>query len=419
LQKAFLYELKKDRLYSAFIKLDYMKARALKNPNRNSNNKNDTDNRVSYYTDIEKLKAQLNEKQLLINYFVTPDTLYAFVLDRENLKLFRKAIDIKELHRLTNVYVNSIDETIQVFSKHQPSMLVAHYDSVTVLGNKLYDTILGWSEMQTYLQNVDITYIIPDDILYGIPFSCLVQSDKNTSQFLIQQTAIINLPSAMLLQSKKDKKVETSVKEKRVLCSIDWRLPGAQKMFNFIKTKFPSVEKLTLNKPVIEKKDVLLKLNQDYDVYIFVGHSVSNTRLPDLSFFELTVNNQVDSAATRIAITLEDFQKINWTHAEKVFLFGCETATGKVYKGTGLAGLQQGIMLSGAQEVLASLWKIDANQTKSQIIKYFESLSQYKNSALALQDMQIKTILDLQNDNYYKGAHPYIWGSYSLLKMAN
>lgn len=419
LQNAVIYELKKNRVDSAFIKLDYMKARALKNRKRANNNKNGTKNRYSHVMDIEELKAKLSEKELLINYFVTPDTLYAFVLDRENLQVLKKTINRKELRGLTNAYINSINETIQVFSNRQPSSLIAHYDSVTALGNKLYNSILGWSALSTYLKDVDVTYIIPDDMLYGVPFSSLVVSNENLQQFLIQQTAIINLPSAMLLQSLKNENIMKSEEEKKVLCAIDWRLPGAQNIFNNLKAQFPSVEKLAVNVPDIKKKDVLLKLNQDYDVYIFVGHSVSNTRMPELSFIELSVINQVDSTAKRFAVTFDDLKAINWSHAEKVFLFGCETARGKSYKGSGLAGLQQGIILSGAREVLASLWRIDAYQTKSQVIKFFESLSQYNKSALALQVMQIKTIQDLNNDNYYKRAHPYIWGSYTLLKMAN
>jgi len=419
LQNAVIYELEKQRIDSAFIKLDYSKAWALKNRIWNDANKSSNISNLSYFMDIENFKALLSEKQLVVNYFVTQDTLYAFVMNRENLGLLKKSIKIGELRKLVNTYINSINETIYIFEKHQPNNFVAHYDSVAALSSNLYQTLLGWQKMQGCLQDVDITYIIPDDILYEIPFSCLMRSNEKVTRFLIQQTAIANLPSAMLLQSRQKRNIELTIDKKRVLYSIDWRLPGAKDLFKFIKKQFPLAEELIINKPVIEKRDVLLKLSQRYDVYIFVGHSVCNTKTPDSSFFELPAISQVDSSATIIPITLADLKHIDWSQAEMVFLIGCETAKGKEYKGTGLAGIQQGILISGAHEVMASLWKIDANQTKSQIIDFLESWLQNKNSAFALRDMQIKTIQDLQNDSYYKRAHPYIWGSYSLLKMVN
>jgi CHAT domain-containing protein len=419
LQQAVYYELKNDSINSAFIKLDYMKARALKNRLRDYNNNSNTKNTPPYFMNIDEVKAQLNEEQLLINYFVTPDTLYAFLMDRENLKLLKKAIKIDELRELTNVYLKSINETINIFKNHVSSNYVAHYDSVAGLSYSLYEILLGWKEMQESLQTKKTTYIIPDDVLYRIPFACLKQTCDEDQNFLIHQTAVVNLPSAILLQSVNHRYNGETDDKKKVLCGINRKIPGTKKLFNVIKEQFPSVEKLIINKRDIKTKDVLQKLNEHYDVYIFVSHSVPDTINPDRSFFEIPVVSGVDSSATTVAVSLAELKSVDWSKAKMVCLFGCETAIGKEYKGSGLSGIQQGIISSGAQEVIASLWKIDAFQTKSQIMDFFKYLAENKNSAFALQNMQIKTIQDIYRNNSYKKAHPYIWGSYTLLKMAN
>jgi CHAT domain-containing protein len=101
------------------------------------------------------------------------------------------------------------------------------------------------------------------------------------------------------------------------------------------------------------------------------------------------------------------------------FLIGCETANGKIYKGTGLAGIQQCIVALGAQQALACMWEVDARLIIDQIKYLFNSWKPSQNPALVLQEIEINTIKKLQDDTYYKRPHPYIWGSFSLLQTKN
>ena len=415
LKRAVIYELKKGRVDSAFIKLDYMKAGASKHRIEMRRKYPSNNNSFSYFLDIKALMDRLNEKQLVINYCMTQDTLYAFVLYRDHLKLFKKPIKIVQIEYLANAYMNSINQTIDVFQNYQPAEFVAHYDSIASISQKLYQSLLDWTELQTRLQNIEIIYIIPDEILYGIPFACLMCPGDLEPQFLIQRAAVVNLPSAVFLQSYQNRNLSHNVHKKRLLFSIDRRFPGADDLINFIKEKFPLAEELVLNTPIITKKDILSKLNnQGYEIYIFLGHSEANCKIPDLSFFQLTAVSRVDSSTTSVNLSLAELKQVDWSHAETVFLIGCETAQGKVYRGTGLAGIQQCLLTLGAHEVLASLWKIDSNQSIPQMINFLESWIQKKHTAFSLQEMQIKMIRDLKESDYYKKPHPYIWGSFTL-----
>ena len=414
LQNAVIYELKKGRLDSSFIKLDYIKARAAKNRLNMSSCHTSNSNDTSNFVDIEALKTQLNEKELVVNYFVTPDTVYAFVVDQENIKLLKTAIKIEELKNMVNTYIHSIHKTVAVFHDCQSDIFSTHYDSVIAVSKGLYKILFGWPDLQVRLQNTEVTYIIPDDFLFRIPFSSLTNSGEKETQFLIQQTAIVNLLGAAFLQSQRDGDVKHDFNNKRVLISVDRRLPGTDELVDCLKKRFPYAEELIIDKPDIKEEDILLKLNQGYAIYIFLGHSAANTKLPDLSFFELTAISRADLSPTTIKISLADLKNIDWCHAEMVFLIGCETAKGKTYRGTGLASIQQGILTCGAKKVLASLWKIDANQTNYQIINFLKSWKEKMCPAIALQDIQIKKIQSLQNDKYYKKPHPYFWGSLTL-----
>lgn len=418
LQNAVIYELSKGRIDSAFIKLDYIKARALKgssdlNPMNRINNGAASDSNY-----IERIMAQLDEKKLVIDYFVTQDTLYAFILDRKRLKLLKKQIHIEVLRDLSNSYIDLIDHTVDVYQNRKPAAIAAHYDSITVLSQNLYKILLGWPELHSSLQNTEITYIIPDDFLHRIPFSCLMVSGKKNPKFLVHQTAIVNLPSVAFLNIRNRKCKINDIYHKKVLISADRSITGGDDLVTFIKQRFTSAEELIIDSPVIEKKEILAKLNEGYDIYVFFGHSVCNVRIPDSSFLKLNLIGHDNSFIRPVKIYLAEFQSIDWSKAKIVFLIGCETAKGKSYRGTGLASIQYGLLTAGAQEVLASLWRIDAVQATRQIINFLKTWNQNRHSALALRDVQIKTIQDLQSDSCYKKPHPYIWGGLTLSQVS-
>ena len=420
LKNAVIYEIRKGRIDSAFVKLDYIKARTAKGKLENNNHFTSKANDVLNLLNIKKLKAKLKKNNLIINYFITQDTLYAFLLNQEKIKLLKKAIGIEQVRKLANEYLNSINETIDIFKNYQSATFAVHYDTVIARGQRLYRNCLDWNELQQDFENSEVTYIIPDDILYGIPFSCLMNKLKPDHRFLIDETAILNIPGAFFQQQPENTNSYKAINNKKVLISADRSFPGAAELVSMIKKQFPLADELIIDKPVIEKKDILSKLNDKYEIYFFIGHSVANTKIPDLSSFELTANRKVDLMPIKIAVSLNDFKNIDWSNADMIFLIGCETAIGKLYEGTGFCGFQQSLIARGAKCVLASMWKIDANETFSQIQRFLSLWERHSNPAFALQQVEKETIQRLQQDPYFRNKpHPYIWGSFVLIQRTS
>jgi len=419
LKDAVVYELQKGRIDSAFVKLDYMKAREFKNGNEYGSIGTSKNRNVSHFINIESLKSELSKNQLVISYLTTPDVLYAFVLDKENLKLFKKTIEIEQLRQLVNTYVAAIIKSIDVLQNSQPDFFIAHYDSVVSLGQNLFKIVLGWQELQIILQNKELTYIIPDDILHAIPYSCLVSKSQPEPLFLIQQTAISNLPGAVFVQSTPTQKVKEVIFKKRILISADYQFPGVDGLVHFLKEQFPGADELVVDRPVIAKEDILTKLQEKYDIYFFIGHSVANIQMPDLSYFELTARTKAELKPFSVPVSLMDFKNIDWSHAEMVFLIGCETAIGKLYEGSGFAGFQQSLLCRGAKTVLASMWKIDASYAINQIQWFLKSWENTGIPAISLRNVEIKMIQNLNQDNYFKKPHPYMWGTFNISQTSN
>jgi CHAT domain-containing protein len=413
LRRAVMYELEKGRTDSAFVKADYMKARALKNKHVSDDNEKSLWQNSSNFINIDTLKAHLSVGQLLINYLVTQDTLYAFVANNKTFCLLKKPLKIEQLKKSIDDYMKANIETYTIFKAHQPENEDRHYDSIMTLGNSLYKILLDWPELQLELKNANMTYIIPDDILYEVPFACLIDEE---SKFLVNNTAIAYLPSAIFVQYSQNKKIRDNISHKKVLISsANHKFRAASNLVAFIKNQFPLAKELVIDKPVITKEDILSKLKKEqYDIYVFLGHSEADTIFSDSCYFEITALREDDLSPTTIKATLAEIKKIDWSHAETVLLIGCETAVGKLYKGTGIVGIQQGILAAGAKEVLASLWAIDAKHAIPQIKNLFTYLDDTVNTAFALQQVQVKKNQSLKEDISYRNPFPYFWAGFTI-----
>jgi len=268
---------------------------------------------------------------------------------------------------------------------------------------------MGWPILISKIKEVECIYLVP----------ALLENVSEKRTFLVQNAAIVTLPGASFIQSVGGSSDFSNLQEKRILVSADPDIPGSRDFVAFIKDNFPLAEVLSVNKYPFNKKDVLAKLNEGHDIYIFLGHGSANPTYPDLSFIQLSATNSISSDIKTFQVTISDLRQMNWPGAEMVMLVGCETGRGKLYRGTGIVGLQQGFVSLGSQNVLASLWKVDARKAIPQIKNFIRYLSNYSDPITALKESQLASIQELFKSNYYKNPHPYYWGSFILSSKTN
>ncbi len=402
LHEAVRYELGRGQIDSAFIKLDILKGRIFKN-------------RLSrpsflHSVDIDTLASRMKPGELLVDYFVTEDRLYIFALTPRGLALYEKPISLKRLERLVNDFVSAIEKTNEILSVPAFEKYEAHYARISACSDSLYQILLGWPALARELETTEVAYIVPDNVLYKLPFTCLKKKGEN---FFVEQTAVIYLPAAIFLQEVWRKSADFS--QKRMLISIDPQFAGAEDLRKFLKEQFTNIEEIVLDSPRITREAILEKLNGRYDVYVFVGHGDANEINSNLSTFHFTAFRQSDQADTTVEITLAELKKhVDWSSAEAVFLIGCETGKGPLYSGTGPVGIQQGLLSEGVGMVVASSWKIDAFHAIPQTIALMKRWCQERSLPRALQKVQAETIASYQNHSYYKAPHPYIWAGLAI-----
>jgi CHAT domain-containing protein len=89
-----------------------------------------------------------------------------------------------------------------------------------------------------------------------------------------------------------------------------------------------------------------------------------------------------------------------------VVLSACETGNGKVTNGDGVYGLRRALVIAGAESLVMTLWQVDDLATRDLMTGYYAKLQAGKRRSSALRDVQ------LEISARAKYAHPYYWASF-------
>lgn len=407
LKNAVLYEIERDQKDAAFMKLENAKAWALKR----MYNHRDSGDRAEQVT-TKQIQHSLPADGILVNYCIAKNRLFAFCLCRDDLQLLAMDISSDSLSALCSSFTWAIHQSSNGVVKGDPALIAADYQNCSQLANKLSTKLLT-PQFQSLVYTKRTIYLVPDEILWDLPFCCLTLEDKSKTIFWIERSKITYLPSASFIAEYGATAVtESDLHRHRMIYSVDDNYRESIDICRYIDRTYPQAEYLRVHASPFHKDSVLAQLGKSKDMIIFFGHCQSNDLHPDLSFIRTSVYNSADSIRRTIELTLGDLKKVNWRDTDMIILMGCGTARGKLYKGSGLAGLQNGFLTLGASQVLATLWEIDSYHACLQLKMILEAVELGVNLEEALQVSQIGLINKLTTTIKY--PHPFIWASYRV-----
>ncbi len=408
LKKAIVYEIKLNRLDSAFIKLNYANSLAyIKNINRDNNSFDNLRN-----LDLKNFIKHVKGNTQIIQFMITEDTLYTFIIYNHEIAIHRKPAEYDSLKAKVVKYVNTINQTIHLFKNYDQQNVDAHYKLTTLLSKQLFDILIDDEIKNRFIDPNNTLYIIPDDFLHFLPFATLATEKKNEIQFLIEKTNIAYLPGFFSIKSNGNK--DRKSKLKKVLLAADPEMINIKDFTSFISHLYPKTQLLGSETEVISKQEILSEMGNKFDMYIFAGHSYADAVNVTNSYINVTSTSATNNNNKTFKLTIADINALDWDNSNLIFLLGCETAGGSLYQGMGIFGLQSNFLLSGADNVIASLWRIDATQSIQQTTDFLAAYHQTNNAISSIRYVQLQAINNLKSNKYFRHPHPYFWGSYLL-----
>ena len=367
---------------------------------------------------VQEIQSLLDSDTTLLEYFVTKEEVFIWVLDKSSCKMIKIPIDdLKLISR-----INRFREKVRTL---QPD----YQDDAKSLYNLLFEPA------QPYIKTKRIG-IVPHSVLHYLPFHALLMpGDKVRREkdlFLIEEYDIFYLPSASVLRFVLEKRKNISGDVLAVgnpdIGDNKLSLPYAEDEIRHIKRSFP------LTKTYVDKeaqKDTIIKISPNYNIIHFATHGELYPASPLFSNLRLAKGKEDDGRLT----VLEIFN-LDLNNATLVTLSACETGLGKITTGDDLVGFTRGFIYAGTPSVVASLWKVNDESTSKMMNLFYKNLKSNK-KVEALRSSQIEMIRgktgkgivrgvggitgpkskkkDLkQQTTMVDGSHPYFWAPFVL-----
>jgi CHAT domain-containing protein len=105
-------------------------------------------------------------------------------------------------------------------------------------------------------------------------------------------------------------------------------------------------------------------------------------------------------------------------NAEMVVLSACNTASGKLLSGEGVASLSQGFAYAGARSLVTTLWSVDDAATAQLMTYFYEGLAEKLPKDIALQRAKLR-LLEEENVGPFYWAAPIAVGDMRPIRSWN
>ncbi len=369
-----------------------------------------------------------NTQSALLEYVVTEDTTYLFVITRA---ANRNEAQIESYALpLTSAELQPRIETFR-------QQLAGRDLGFRAAARRLYDALLKPAQAQ--LKGKTNLVIVPDDKLWDLPFQALLTS---TNRFLLEEAAVAYAPSLTVLREMSKRHQAPAANATTLLALGN---PTLGKVALERTTLTLRSEKLA---PLPEAEQEVKALGQLYGVagskiYIgdaaredrakaeagqarilhFATHGSLNNRTPMYSHLVLAQTTNEAKGATRTetkpeAKLEEDGLLEAWElmqldlKADLAVLSACETARGKFDAGEGMIGLTWALFVAGVPATVVSQWKVESAATRDLMVAFHRRLrtpAAATPKAAALRQAALSLLKRPAT------SHPFYWAGFVLV----
>ena len=366
--------------------------------------------RLRYETtppEIPWLQAHLlEENESIVEYFLGNRFLYLFVINKTDFHVLSVPIQ-DDFRSLIANYNNAIRNFPFVSSKE----LRSNIESYTKAAFNLYRHLIAPAES---LLN-DRLILIPDEELGYLSFEALLKEiPENLSlfkeyQYLVRDFTISYNYSTGLL---KEMQAHTLGRKLKPYLGFSPTFgPNHSKELNELKYSQSEVqgtqERLggEIFAGAMATKANFLTEQSRYRILHLATHGKANDAYGDYSFLAFTENTEAQGDDALLFV--REIYNLN-THAELIVLSACETGTGELHEGEGIASIARSFSYAGAKSLVASHWSVDDKATSQLMHRFFDFINEGYTKDEALRAAK----LDFIQQGKHKDVHPFYWASF-------
>ncbi|MBC8184564.1 CHAT domain-containing protein [candidate division KSB1 bacterium] len=398
---------------------------------------------------ISKLQDILDEKSILLEYFVGDSSIFFFTVSNNDFDFLSVKIDssFQQMAESLNLSIKNID------SKNFINLCY-----------ELYNYLI--KPVEEKLTAKDRLIIIPHGILYKTPFETFITQqpekkdglDLNHLDYLIRGFDVSYHYSATLYVNSKNEQGKRFARTRKTeqtfvgyapvfsnetkngyilmsnlptvnLAYADVGLRAVTldgKWFNELEYSEQEVQDIVkiLEK---EKKKAIGFFHTDaseenfkshagnYKYVHVASHGMINEINPKLSGIIFSQPMDSNYAEDGILYSGETYN-LN-LNADLVVLSSCESGIGKLQRGEGLMALTRGFFYSGVPSLLVSLWSVSDISTAQLMTDFYRNLQKGLSKTEALRKAKLDLIKrsTIINDVEVSFAHPFFWAPFVLI----
>lgn len=293
---------------------------------------------------------------------------------------------------------------------------------ISETGQQLYKNVLG--PAHTFLKDKEELIIIPDGILWDLPFQAL---QPRPDHYLVENSAISYVPSLTALREMMKPHQQTNhqptllafgnpsigenVAPRRKLALMDEHLtplPEAEIQVRSVGEIYSPDSRVYIGREAGEDR---WKSEADqYRVLHLATHGVLDDRSPMYSYLVLAPANHPQDSEDGL---LEAWEIMRMhLNADLVVLSACETARGKVSAGEAVIGLTWAFFVAGSPATLVTQWKVESASSGDLMTQFHKRWRGGRSGLSKAKSLQLAAVQMLHRRKY---SHPFYWAGYILV----
>jgi CHAT domain-containing protein/tetratricopeptide (TPR) repeat protein len=381
-----------------------------------------------------------DNQSAILEYVVTEDKAYLFVLRKSaSTGVGNKAPADLTVHTL-NINRTDLAKLAESFRQQ-----VGERDlTVKQPARQLYELLVKPAE--TELRAVRKLCIVPDGVLWDVPFQALHQGERG---YLLEQYALSYAPSLSVLREMGRRATALRTAHRRPTVAP---VPAAGARTNaqpeLLALGNPNLSGETVAKVRFTRRDEPLNPLPDaekevkalgrlygpgsssvligaqareatvkaearkYVILHFATHAVLDDRNPLYS--RIILSRSEGDAQEDGLLEAWEIMKLD-LNAELAVLSACQTARGRVAAGEGVIGMSWALFVAGSPAAVVSQWKVDSARSSELMIEFHRNLLQKRGAgktALSKSEALRQAALKLLHGPY---NHPAYWAGFILI----